>query len=382
MEKQRKKILVLGAGLVGFEIARCLAETYEVTVVDKSIEVVAKLDKIPGVTPVNADFMDAPIITELCLRNDVIVGAMPGSIAFKVLECVVKTGKRAVDISFFDEDPFALDKLARENGSTLVVDCGLAPGLSNLLLGHETTLMDISHFEFWSGGLPVERSLPWQYYAPFAVRSVLDLWTRPVRSKVNGVVVVKPALTDYEFVEISGIGTLEAIPTDGLRTLLDTVDIPNMIEKTLRYPGHRACLETLRDLGMFLTEPIDIGGIQIAPIEVTSRMLEEQWKLGDTDDEFTMLHLMLLGIHNRKAQTVFWDLFDQHDFITGATSMARTTGYTCLAVAHLLAEGAIEKTGIIAPEILGKNQAHFDFIMNFLHARGVECTRHVEILFP
>ena len=189
---------------------------------------------------------------------DLVIGAVPGFMGFATLKAVIEAGKNVVDISFFDEDPFELDALATANGVTAVMDCGVAPGLSNMVLGYHAARMTVESFRCMVGGLPVKRSWPWQYKAPFSPIDVLEEYTRPARLVENGEVVVKPALSDPQLVEIEPVGTLEAFNTDGLRTLLVTMSVPDMAEKTLRYPGHIDMVRVLRDNGFLDKEPVDV----------------------------------------------------------------------------------------------------------------------------
>ena len=123
---------------------------------------------------------------------------------------------------------------------TAIVDFGVAPGIPNLLLGYHQNTMKIDVYKCYVGGLPKKRTMPFQYKAPFSPVDVIEEYTRPARYVVNGEIVVKEALSEPEFLEFDEIGTLEAFNTDGLRSLLFTNDIPNKIEKTLRYPDERS----------------------------------------------------------------------------------------------------------------------------------------------
>ncbi|MGD8318863.1 MAG: saccharopine dehydrogenase C-terminal domain-containing protein, partial [Gemmatimonadota bacterium] len=170
---------------------------------------------------------------------DLVVGAVPGFMGYRTVEQVLDAGKPIVDISFFPEDAFGLQEKAANAGVPCLVDCGVAPGLSNLVLGQLEEALDETHaFQCLVGGLPVERDWPWDYKAPFSPADVLEEYNRPARFRRDGKEVVVPALSDVDLVHFPGLGTLEAFATDGLRSLLKTARTPTMVEKTLRYPGH------------------------------------------------------------------------------------------------------------------------------------------------
>src|SRR5690606_17875129 len=152
-----------------------------------------------------------------------VVGAVPGFMGFGVAQAVVQAGKNMVDISFFPEDPFLLDEEARREQVTLVTDCGVAPGMGNILLGYHNKQMKVLRYECLVGGLPVARTWPWEYKAVFSPIDVIEEYVRPARYVQNGAIVVREALSDPELIDFEGIGTLESWNSDGLRTLIQTM---------------------------------------------------------------------------------------------------------------------------------------------------------------
>lgn len=373
----RKSVLVLGAGMVGSEIARCLSQSFCVVTADRDPNALDKLRDIPNVQVTKIDFTDQYAIQNLAYTFDVIVGAMPGFLAFNTLRGLIQPNRKIVDISFFEEDPFALHELAMHNGATVVVDFGLAPGMSNFFLGHENSKMQVDSFVCQSGGLPVNPPEPWRYKAPFEVRSVIDMCLRPARLKRNGQVVTLPPLSEPQIVN-TPLGELEGMNIDGLRTLFRTMpDTPNMVDRVLRYPGYRAKLLAFKDSGFFADELIDIEGAKISPLALSSHLLSKSWKLDADDNEFTFMEIVIAGIRDGAHTTVRYELVAMRDRVTGASSMARTTGYPCAAIVHLLAESKITENGIITPEELGAQDDIYQFVINFQNERGVHYTKSV-----
>ncbi len=270
------KVVVLGAGLVGGAIAKDLAKDgeFEVTVVDMAEGALAHLGGVSGVETRRADLADSEALRKAIEGQDLAVGAVPGSMGFATLRTVLGCGRPVVDISFFPEDALSLDALACEHGVCAVVDCGIAPGCSNLILGRMEREFDaLEAFTCYVGGLPAVRTWPWEYKAPFSPSDVLEEYTRPARYVAGGRLVTMPALSEAELVEFPGVGTLEAFNTDGLRSLLATVKVPFMVEKTMRYPGHAERIRMLRESGFFATELLEVGGAQVRPLDLTSRLL-------------------------------------------------------------------------------------------------------------
>ncbi|MCS7274419.1 MAG: saccharopine dehydrogenase NADP-binding domain-containing protein [Candidatus Bipolaricaulota bacterium] len=366
-----KKVIVLGAGMVGRAIALDLAQRYDVTAADIDEQKLAQLRADAPIRTVTADLSRAETIKNLVKEQDLAIGALPGFLGFQTLKTVIECEKNIIDISFFAEDPFELDALATQKGVTAVVDCGVAPGMCNLLLGYHNARMTVERYECLVGGLPVKRSWPYQYKAPFSPIDVIEEYTRPARLVIDGKMIEREALSDPEYVEFDEIGTLEAFNTDGLRTLLKTMRIPHMREKTLRYPGHIEYIRVLRETGFLGKEPIEINGTQIRPLDVTAKLLFPQWRLDPDEPEFTIMRVTIEGIENGRRKEYVYELLDRFDSKTKTSSMARTTGYTCTAVATLVLEGIFTQKGIIPPEYIGADERCFQAVMEYQRARNV-----------
>lgn len=366
-----KKIVVLGAGMVGRAIALDMSAGFNVTVVDINEENLRKLDEKFPVETVKANLTDPKALDNNLKGADLVISAVPGSMGFKTLKRIIENGKNVIDIAFFPEDAFELDALAGENNVTAIVDCGVAPGMSNLLLGYHSHRMSVERFVCLVGGLPVERRWPFEYKAPFSPSDVIEEYLRPARFVENGQLIIKEALSDPELIHFDEIGTLEAFNTDGLRSLINTIDAPNMIEKTLRYPGYIDKIRVLKECGFFNTEAVDIGGQKVVPIDLSSELLFNQWKLGDEEPEFTIMRISISGTENGQTKTVVYDLLDRYDPKTKTSSMARTTGYTCTAAANLFLDGHFQRKGICPPEYIGEYAENVDYILDYLSKRNV-----------
>ena len=375
------KIIVLGAGRVGNAIARDLAEHrgWELTVADRSAEALGRLSGVSGLRLVEADLSRPEVVAQAVAGHDLAVGAVPGPMGFATLRSVIEAGVNTVDISFFEQDPFELHELAVARGVVAVVDCGVAPGLSNLILGRcEASWDEVESFSCWVGGLPTVRHWPYEYRSVFSPIDVIAEYTRPARLVANGHIVTRPALSEVELLDLPGVGTLEAFNTDGLRTLLRTSSVPTMKEKTMRYPGHAEMMRMLRDSGFFGERPLNVGGLRVRPLDVTARLLADAWQPADGEEDITVMRVEVEGTMGGAAVRHRWDLLDRFDRERGVSSMARTTGYTCTAGIHALAAGLHRQPGLVPPEELGRNQACYDAMLAYLSARGVMLRHTVE----
>jgi saccharopine dehydrogenase-like NADP-dependent oxidoreductase len=164
------------------------------------------------------------------------------------------------------------------------------------------------------------------------------------------------------------VGELEAFNTDGLRSLIYTMQhIPDMKEKTLRYPGHVELIIALQQAGFFDTAALRIKEVDITPLDFTSKLLVNQWKLEPEEEEFTVMKVIVKG----EGKTIEYNLLDRYDAATKTSSMARTTGYTCTAAVNLVAKKLFAEKGVFPPELVGGNKECFDFVMEYLRERGV-----------
>ena len=374
------KIIVLGAGLVGKEMAKDLTKYYDVTAVDRSeASLSSAFTGYPLIKTVTADLSDASCIGRLVKPFDIVVGALPGFMGKMALKAVIEARRDVVDIAFFPEDPFDLDDLAKANGVTALIDFGVAPGMSNMFAGyHQKQMKALSRIEILVGGLPVVREFPFEYKAVFSPIDVIEEYTRPARYIENGHEVVRTALTDPELLFFPGVGTLEAFNTDGLRSLARTIRCPNMKEKTLRFPGHIRLMEIFRESGFFDKTPIDVNGVMISPLDFTSRVMFPKWQLKPGEEDFTVMRIIFEGedAHGRH-ETVTYDLLDRFDAQNKVTSMARTTGYTGTAGVRLLADGRFKRPGVNPPEFVGEDPACLEFVLAHLVERGIHYRKTV-----
>ncbi|MEP6927601.1 MAG: saccharopine dehydrogenase C-terminal domain-containing protein [Ginsengibacter sp.] len=366
-------IAVLGAGMVGKSMAIDLAKEHSVTSVDVNEKNLHELKKLNDkINIIQADLRSYSSYKNLLESFELIITAVPGFMGFNTLKTVIECGKNIADISFFPEDVLELDTLAKEKNVTVITDCGVAPGMSNFIIGRYNEEMKIDSFEIYVGGLPKLRRKPFEYKAPFSPMDVIEEYLRPARMMENGNIVIKPALSEREWIQFDEIGTLEAFNTDGLRSLLFTMPhIKNQKEKTLRYPGHIEIIIALKESGFFSTNKIIVEGKEISALQFTSQILFDEWKLAPNEEEFTVMKIIIHGNENGQPKTVEYNLLDRYDAATQTSSMSRTTGYTCTASANLIAKKLFTEKGVFPPELVGKNISCFDFVFDYLRRRNV-----------
>ena len=374
-------IIVLGAGMVGSTMAIDLSKDHRVTLTDLNIQRLNHVKgKCPNINILQLDVCDQTKLNSALKDFDLVVCAVPGFLGFETLKQVIESGKNVVDISFFPENALDLDQLAKAKGVTAIVDCGVAPGMDNILLGYYNEKLKLTDFECLVGGLPKVKKWPFSYKAPFSPIDVIEEYTRPARYVENGNVIIREPLTDCEFIEFDQVGTLESFNSDGLRSIIFTMPhIKNMKEKTLRYPGHVEYVKVLKESGFFNKKKILINGNEISPLDFTSKILFDEWKLGENEEEITIMRVTLKG-ENEKGdiEEVVYNLFDEYCPSTQTSSMARTTGYTATAVSNLFLQGLFNDKGVFPPELIGKNEACFNYILNYLKDRNIHYVKTIK----
>ena len=368
-------VVILGAGRVGGAMARDLAQDFQVTVADRSEAALSRM-RGAGIATRAAELSLPDGVKGAIADADLVVGAVPGFMGFATAKAVLEAGKTLVDISFFDEDCFDLEALAKSQKVTAIVDCGIAPGCGNLILGDASREWDrVTSFECLVGGLPAVRTWPYEYKAGFSPIDVIEEYTRPARYVKAGRMVTFPALSEPELLDFEGLGTLESFNTDGLRSIIRTFpQVPDMKEKTLRYPGHIEKMRMLRESGFFGKETIQVAGTEISPLDLTTALLFPMWSMREGDEDFTVMRVTLEGEKDGQRMRRELNLLDRYDRATKTTSMARTTGYTCTATVRLVAKGGYTRKGISPPEFVGQQAGAWDFIREDLARRGVVFT--------
>ena len=363
------RAVVLGGGMVGSAMAMDMQRSgVSTTLVDLRPEAAADAAARWGFTLTGADLSSAAAIQAAIQDADIVLGALPSRLGDMAMGAVIEAGKPYVDIAFVADDLRHHHAAAAAAGVPVVFDCGVAPGVSNLLCGVAVNRMErCDRLEILVGGLPQSRHWPFEYKAPFAPWDVLEEYTRIARVVEGGKLVEKVALTEPELFDFDGIGTLEAVNTDGLRSLVD-LPVPDMVEKTLRYPGHYELMRVFRETGLFDLEPVDVDGTPVVPREFMAKLLFPKWTYEEGEGDLTVMRIRAEGVVGGRSVRWDWDLLDHYNPQTGIRSMSRTTGFTATVVALRFLAGHTPPPGVVALEAMWEDS---DAILAALGERGV-----------
>jgi len=357
------RMLVLGAGLQGSACAYDLLQNDEVTEVrlaDLDISNLAEfLAPYSGkrLIPTPLDVRDGEAVQALMRQADAVMSAIPYYFNLGLARHAAEVGVHFCDLGGNTDIVFEqkkLDKVASEKGITIVPDCGLAPGMVNILAQHGIDQLDtVDEVKIFVGGLPQHPEPPLNYQIVYSLEGVLDYYTTLSWVVRDGKRVQMKALSEREPVHFDApVGELEAFHTaGGLSTMAFRYEgkIPTMEYKTLRYPGHAAIMEAIRDLGLLELEPIDVKGVRVAPRDVAvaamgPRLTKQQGK------DLVALRVTVKGKKAGQPKTVTFELIDRYDEERGISAMERTTGYSLSITGQMQARGEVKPAGVHTPD--------------------------------
>jgi len=373
------KVLILGCGNIGSVATEDLAKTtrsIQIVVADKSETRAKEVAEKIGKSNVSWIQLDVTTLSKLvnALKDfDLVMGFLPGKLGYRLTKACIDAGKDLVDVSYMSENPLTLTENAIKANVTIVPDCGLAPGISNILVGHATAELDKAQaVHIMVGGLPEKPVLPLDYVITWSPENLIDEYMRKSRIVKEGKTIEVEALSGLEEIEFPKFGKLEAFYTDGLRTLPHTITgAYDMWEKTLRYPGHAEKIKLLRNLGFFDEKQIDIDGSAVSPRKLTVKLLEQKLRKPEIKD-VVALKVEVSGIKNGRQTRYVYHLLDYYDEKRRITAMARTTAYSASIIAQLMLKKALREKGVVPSEKIGMHNKLFKSFLEGLDKHGIK----------
>ena len=341
------RILVLGAGRIGKAIIHDLSDEFEICAVDINEKNLRDVKNIAETKKV--DVRNETKMRETMKHFELVIDSLPGKFGFSILNIAIKMKKNLVDVSFMRENPLKFKDEVKN--STIVVDAGFAPGLSNIILGNlYHTLGEFDEAIIRVGGLPKNPKPPLYYSSTWSPEDLIEEYMRKARIIKDGEIIEVEPLSNIREVKINNF-EFEEFPSDGLRTLLYTIKAKNLEERTLRWKGHLEKIKILKELGFFNPENV----------EHTLKVLSPHLKDGKD--------FCIMEIYARKGneERRYWMYDEAKEF----SSMARVTGFTAAIIARLIINEKLEY-GILPPEYIGMNDNNFRYVINEIRKREIE----------
>jgi len=358
------KMLVLGAGLQGSACAYDLLQNPSITEVrlaDKSVDhLPAFLQPYVGgerLKLITIDVKDPVAVKAAMAGVKSVMCAIPYYFNLPMTEAAIAAGAHFCDLggnTEIVENQKKLGAQAAAAGVTVIPDCGLAPGMVNILAQLGIDRLDTTDsVRIYVGGLPQNPEGPLKYQIVYSIEGVLDYYTTLSWVVRDGERVQVKALSEIEPVMFDApVGELEAFHTaGGLSTMAHRYagKIPSMEYKTLRYPGHARIMEAIRDLGLLELEPVDVKGTKVVPRELAIAQMQPRLTKRNSPD-LVALRVVVSGTKGGKPMTHTFELVDRFDAAHGISAMMRTTGYSLSITGQLQAEGAVKPAGVHTPD--------------------------------
>jgi len=356
-------MLVLGAGLQGSACAYDLLQNDEVTEVRLADVNTGHLPEFLApysgkrLIPTPLDVRNSEGVRALMREHDAVMSAIPYYFNLDLARHAAETGVHFCDLGGNTDIVFEqkkLDPIAREKGITIIPDCGLAPGMVNILAQHGIDQLDsVDEVKIFVGGLPQDPEPPLNYQIVYSLEGVLDYYTtlswvvrEGKRVQVKALSEIEPVHFDEPVGELEGFHTAGGLSTMAFRY---ADQIPTMEYKTLRYPGHAKIMEAIRELGLLDQDPVDVKGARVSPRDVAIAQMGPRLTKPDGKD-LVALRVTVSGRKSGKPKTIKYELVDRYDEKRGISAMMRTTGYSLSITGQMQARGEVKPAGVHTPD--------------------------------
>ena len=357
------RMLVLGAGLQGSACAYDLLQNPEVKEVRLADLHTGHLPQFLAphsgerliFTPL--DVRDKEAVLALMRESDAVMSAIPYYLNYELAALAVQAGVHFSDLGGNTEIVFkqrTLDADAKKKHITVIPDCGLAPGMVNILAEHAIRqLATVETVRIFVGGLPQDPVPPLNYQIVYSLEGVLDYYTTLSWVLRKGKRTRVKALSEIEAVYFGGsLGELEGFHTaGGLSTMAFRYEgkIPTMEYKTLRYPGHARIMEAIRELGLLELKPVDVKGVKVVPRDLVVAAMGPRLTKPNAQD-LVALRVYAEGTKGGRSKRIGWEMVDYYDEDNGISAMERSTGYSLSITGQMQARDEIGKAGVFTPD--------------------------------
>ena len=367
--------VVLGYGKIGRTIVADISKHQPEKIISVYDPFVKEIEGLShNVRFYGSDPMSDENIPKIFRKDTVIISALPAKLRKRLMQAVINGKSKLVDVTFGNDIINDYLPKAGNKDFLIVPDCGLAPGISNFLVGNfASEFNELDNIEIYVGGLPNKPIPPLEYKITFASDSVVDEYVNPAKIIENGKVVIRDALSGIEdFPDISLGYPLEAFLTDGLRSLIDTIKSPkNMFEKTIRYKGHADKVRFLRDMGFFDSQKRILDGTSVIPRRLTESLFDEKLKLTDVGDTI-ILKVKVSGTKSGEKLTKVANMVYRCEANPDFTGMSITTSSPASIIAQMIGENMVKGKGLVTMEEIGSKKNIFDEFIKRLSARGIK----------
>lgn len=378
------KFIVLGAGLMGRALAFDLARSQgveRVTIADERVERATRLERELNSPLISSQELDVARFADVVKRlrgHDCAISAVPYRFNAELTKASIEAGVHFCDLGGNDqilEEQRQMDAEAQRKGLLIVPNCGLAPGLGNVLAAGGAKLFGegLDSISIRVGGLPRHPRPPLNYQLVFSVEGLLNEYSGKARVLRNFQPAEIDAMTELETLTFPPpFGAVEAFLTSGGTSLLSEMfagKVRHMDYKTIRFPGHCERFRALLEIGFGSSEPISIGSNLMTAREVFMELLKK--KLPTSGPDVVLLRTELKGDGRHSRKTLRYQLIDYYDENANISSMMRTTAFPTSVIAQMIVGGRIQGTGVRTPE----QCVELDPLLSELGSRNIHITQ-------
>lgn len=378
------KIAVIGSGMMGrgaaFDLARqdSVDELYLVDIDMKAAERLAKATGSKAI-PEKLDARNRKQLTTLFSRVDAVISAVSYTVNVLHTEVAIETGTHMCDLGGgwqIVQKQIEMNGKAKDAGVTVIPDCGLAPGLTNVLVSHGIDHLDRTDtVRIRVGGLQQNPRPPLDYSLIFSVEGLINEYIEPCVALRDGKITIEEPLVGFEEIQFpEPFGKLEAFNTSGGTSILPYTyegKVGELDYKTIRYPGHGHTMWCMMQLGLMDSNPMEIDGTKIKPRRVLETLLEKN--LPPADKDVTLIRITVEGLKGTEAHTIVYEVIDYFDESNGLTSMMRTTSFPAAIAAIMMVDGRIKKRGVLTPERCIPSESFIEE----LRSRGIDIKQRI-----
>ena len=376
------KILVLGSGKMGSAIAFDLMKSkVETGIADVNFESAKKVAEKYNASAIKMDVKNNEKLIKIMKKYDAVISAVPYFLNYRLAKSAVKAKTNFCDLggnTEVVEKELKLHEKAKKENITLVPDCGLSPGLTNILAGlGYRKIKNPMEIHSRVGGLPLKPEPPLNYGLFFSVEGLINEYTGKCRIISDGKIEEVEALTEIEEIYFSDFGKLECFHTSGSSSTLPKTfknKIMELDDKTIRYPGHCEIIKVMINIGLASEKTVNCtklkfgalpnftpsihpafekagipvkfvkaGERKIKPRDLFACLLKKHLK---PCKDVVLLRVSVVG----KKEKIEYEMVDYFDEENKMSAMMRTTGYPTSIIAQMMANNEIEK-GAFPPEL-------------------------------
>ena len=289
---------------------------------------------------------------------DLMLNTAPYRYALDITRAAIEARVPMVDLGGDTEmvlKQLKLSDKAKAVGITIIPDCGMGPGMTNITVGHAMEVLDTADTIITrDGGIPLHPKPPLFYHLVFAIETLTNEYTGMTTQMRDGKLIEIAPMTEIEQCDLPVVGRVEATHGMGMLSTLPWTyqgRLKNLENKFVRYPGHLTFLKTLREVGFFSREEIQTERGPFQPRAMTKAVMEKFLMPKGGERDVSFIQTISEGTKGGKKVKVEHWICDYSDEKTGLTSMQRTTGFTASIVGQMIVSGALTEKGVLPPEL-------------------------------